>query len=410
MPRLLQINSFCNFGSTGHIVEDIAQLGIKKGWECYVAAGRGNFNTESHLIKIGNKSDILIHGLKTRFFDQHGLGSIWATHKLIKDIKRIKPDIIHLHNIHGYYLNYPILFRYLANLNIPIVWTLHDCWTFTGHCTYYSNINCNKWMTGCYQCPQKNTYPRTTMIDRSKQNWLDKKKAFTSINNLTIITVSDWLKENVKKSFLKNYNIRRIYNGINTEIFKPQSDFNSIIEKYRLDNSKFHILGVASVWDERKGLNEFIQLRHKLPNNYEIILVGLNDKQISSLPLGIKGIKRTENQKELAALYSFANVFINASHEETLGLTTIESLACGTPAIVHNTTACPEVIDEKTGYTLITNNLNEIIERIEEIKKNSKIQYSDYCRKRVINYFRKNDKYEEYFQLYENLLSSNENS
>lgn len=402
MPILFQINTVANSGSTGRITEDIGELAISKDWESYIAYGRGKAKSKSNLMKITNKIDFYFHALQTRFLDNHGLSSSHNTKRLIENIKRIKPDIIHLHNIHGYYLNYSLLFNFLSQTNIPVVWTLHDCWTYTGHCSHYTFAQCKRWKESCFNCPQKNRYPKSWFIDRSSQNYADKKRYFSSINNLTIITVSNWLENEVKQSFFKDKTIKTIHNGVNTKIFKPQN-----INKSNLNpllNNKFIILGVANVWDKYKGLDDFIQLRKKLSNEYIIILIGLNNKQIKHLPEGIIGIQHTNNIKELAEYYTIADVYLNTSIEETFGMTTCESMACGTPVIVYNSTASPELVTNQTGFIVEPQDFNKIIKILEYLKKTDKDQYSIACRRRVLKHFDKNDKYIEYMNLYENII------
>ena len=401
--RILQINVTSNWGSTGHIVEDIGNLIQKSGDESYISFGRYAYPSKSQIIKIGTKKDIYIHVLQTRLFDKHGLASKKATKELIKEIINIKPNIIHLHNIHGYFLNYTILFEFLSNLDIPIVWTLHDCWAYTGHCAYYTFAGCNRWKTGCHHCPQKNSYPSSYFLDRSKKNYSDKKEAFTSIKNMTIVPVSNWLSEEVKQSFLNKYPIKVISNGIDFNIFRPQ-----IIDKkeFGLEN-KFVILGVASIWEKRKGLNDFIHLRTILPPNYIIVLIGLSQKQINKLPQGIIGIKRTSNVQELAKYYSIADVYINFSVEETFGMTTCESLACGTPVIVYNSTACPEIVSNETGYVVEVGDFDNVVRKIKEIEILGKNKFKNICHKRALRLFNKEDKYNEYLNLYKILLNKN---
>lgn len=403
MKTLLQINSVVNFGSTGRIVEEIGQTAIATGWKSYIAYGRYARTSQSELIKIGSDWDIRMHGLQTRLFDRHGLASTAATRELVEQIKKIKPDIIHLHNLHGYYLNIEILFHYLATANIPVVWTFHDCWPMTGHCAYFTFVECDKWKTQCFSCPQKKGYPSSYFLDRSKQNYTQKRKLFTSVNDITIVLVSNWLADIVKQSYLKDYPIRVINNGIDVNVFSPQSG-DGIRLKYGLAD-KFILLGVATAWGRRKGLHDFIELSKILKDDETIVLVGLKEDQIKLLPENIIGITRTESTQELAEFYSSADVVMNISYEETFGLTTVEGFACGTPGIVYNTTASPELVDDSTGLIVDPGDIKGLVKAITQIKEKGKQSYSEACVKRTHRLYRKEDRYREYIELYEELLN-----
>ena len=402
--KLLQISIEVNSGSVGRIAEQIGQKAIDSGWDSYITYARNNLPSKSQTIKIGTLYDVYTHGVLTRITDKHGFYSTHATKKLIKQIDEIKPDIIHLHHLHGYYINIEVLFNYLTKVKTPIVWTFHDCWSFTGHCAHFDYIGCNKWKTGCYECPQKNEYPASFLYDRSKKNYEEKKEIFNSVGNMTIVPVSNWLGKLVKQSFLKKYPVNVIQNGIDIEMFKPLNNIDQIKDRYKLKD-EFIILGVASTWTVRKGFQDFIELSKLLINNEKIILVGLSRKQIKILPLNIIGIERTENVQQLADLYSIANVFVNPTHEEALGLTNIESLACGTPVITYNSGGSPETIDDKTGIVIEKGNIDKILEAVRLIKYNEKEKYSVDCRNRAVRHFNKQDRFMEYIKLYDSLLS-----
>ncbi len=410
MPKLLQINVTVNFGSTGRIAEEIGQLAMSEGWISYIAYGRTFANelvtnpSRSNIIRIGTDWDVKIHGLQSLFLDKHGLASICATKKLIKQIDEIKPDIIHLHNIHGYYLNYPILFDYLATLKTPIVWTMHDCWMFTGHCSYFDMAGCERWLTECHSCPQKGEYPASILFDRSKQNYIDKRKYFTSLKNLTLVPVSDWLARLTAKSFFKGTAIHRIHNGVNIEVFKPQgADLQEKIRnKYGFGDKKI-LLGVASVWSERKGFDDFVKLNNLISDDMIIVLVGLTAKQIEQLPKGIIGINRTENVAELAALYSVADIFINPTYEDNFPTTNIESLACGTPVITYKTGGSVEAVDATTGLVVEQGNIKELHKAAKTIINNKSTYSSKACRERAVANYNKDDRFAEYIELYTQL-------
>jgi putative colanic acid biosynthesis glycosyltransferase len=403
MPKVFQICVEGNSGSTGRIAEEIGILAIQRGWESYIAYGRFKRPSKSNLIHIGSPWTVFLHGIKTRLFDKHSFGSKGATKKLIKRITDINPDIIHLHHLHGYYINIAVLFNYLSKSNIPVVWTFHDCWSFTGHCAHFDFIGCDRWKTKCYDCPQKGEYPASLFIDRSTKNFYEKRALFTSVIKMVIVPVSYWLDSIVNESFLKEIPRRVIHNGINTSVFKPQQNTSVLKETFGI-NGKFVLLGVANPWTDKKGLSGFIHLSKFLKNDEIIILVGLTKSQIRKLPSNIIGIERTENREELVNLYSAADIFLNLSVEETFGLTTAEALSCGTPVIAYNSTASPEVIDEKTGIIVNKNDYNGLINAVEEIRNFGKKHYSDACRERVVNLFKIENKHADYFNLYMELI------
>lgn len=404
MPKLLQVNVVANLGSTGRIAEDIGLTVMSAGWDSYIAYGRSARSSRSHLIKIASKKSIYSHVLITRLFDRHGLASARSTRNLINTIKVIKPDIIHLHNIHGYYINYPIFFKFLLDSNIPIVWTLHDCWAFTGHCAYFSYVSCNKWKTGCSHCEQRNKYPSSILIDHSRKNYIEKNNDFVNIKNMVLVPVSDWLCNLLKQSFLQNYSMKRIYNGVNTQIFCPQISKNEIQNKYQVKGD-FLILGVANIWEQRKGLNDFIRLSELLPENYAIILVGLSNCQIKNLPSSIVGISRTENAQKLAEIYSAADVFVNPTWEDNFPTTNIEALSCGTPVVTYHTGGSIEAVSPETGLIVSPGDINGLLQAVDSICQNGKSYYTVACRQRALSKFRIEDKYAEYMQLYEKLLN-----
>jgi len=390
--KILQINSVINSGSTGRIAEEIGRVLIEHGHESYIAYGRNERLSESNQIKIGTESDIYKHSLRTLFFDQHGLGSSRATKDFLRKVDKIKPDVVGLHNIHGYYINYKILFDYLKSKQIPVLWTLHDCWSFTGHCSYFDSANCMKWQTHCYSCPKISYYPKA-LVDRSFKNFDDKKESFTNHKNLLIVTPSQWLADHVKNSFLKQYPRKVINNGIDLETFRPTKNLN--------EDKKRILLGVASTWDERKGLKDFIELSKHLGKEYQIVLIGLSNQQIKILPNNIKGIQRTENVQELVEWYNKAEVFLNPTYVDNFPTTNIEALACGTPVITYDTGGCPEAIDQDTGIVIEKGNLELFQAAIGKIKKD-KIT-SAKCRERAVNYFDGESRYLDYLALYLNL-------
>lgn len=391
--KLVQINVVCN-GSTGRIMNQIQEETQNQGWEAYSFYGRGNPSNDK-CIKIGSKFDVLFHVLITRLFDKHGHGSKRATRKLVKQIEEINPDVIQLHNIHGYYIHLKTLFNYLKKCNKKIVWTLHDCWAFTGHCSHFTYPKCDKWEKGCKKCIRKKDYPKSLIFDSSKNEYLFKKELFTNIKNLTIVTPSNWLADLVKKSFLKEYEVEVINNGIDLDVFKP-TDTIEIRKKYNIPEGKKILLGVSSVWNISKGLNEFYELAKIINKDYIILLVGLNKKQIINLPNNIIGIERTENLEELANFYTNAYVFINPTLEDTFPTTNLEALACGTPVITYNTGGSPESIINKCGVVIKENNVKKLYEEILNLNNDVSQKCIEQGKK-----YNKNNKYKEYIETYE---------
>lgn len=403
--KLLLLNTTANTGSTGRISEEIGLLAEKKGYDVRFAYGRRAVNSQLPLIKIGNKWDIRVHGVKSRLCDTHGFASKGATKAFIREIEEWKPDIVNIHNIHGYFINVEVLFDYLKRVQIPVVWTFHDCWPFTGHCSYFDGVNCFKWKTECNNCPNIKGYPTSWFVDNSKKNFYRKKELFNGLNNMTIITPSDWLTNHVGSSFLSSYRATTIHNGINLDVFKPV-DVSSIYNKYGLSDKKNIILGVASVWDPRKGLTDFIELSGKLSGNEQIVLVGLSEEQSKNLPVNIKGIARTENIMELAALYSIATVFVNPTYLDNFPTTNIEALACGTPVITYRTGGSMEAVDSKTGMIVEQGDVDGLKVAIEEIVTNGEDFYKDDCRERAVRLYNKDDRFKDYIELFERLIKT----
>lgn len=394
--KVVQINSF-NAGSTGKIAIAINNEAEKRGWETHFLYGRSWKGNKS--IKNGEQIsyswDNFIHAGLSRFFDCVGRLSYFSTLRLIRKLKVIKPDIVHLHNIHGYYLNYPLLFKYLKEQNIPVVWTLHDCWSVTGHCPYFDSIGCEKWKTQCFKCELKKTYPKSLLLDNSQSNYKLKKKAFTSLNSLTLVPVSDWLKDIVKESYLRDQHVITIHNGIDTDKFSPTP----------LETREKYILGVASPWSVYKGFNDYIKLRSILDPSISIVMVGLSKEQLAQLPDGIRGIEHTNNIEEMVELYSNAIAFVNMTYEDNFPTTNIEALACGTPVITYRTGGSPEAIDETTGLVVDRGDWRNIPNAIYEIEKNGYSYYSSNCRSRAVKLFNGINQYAKYVDIYEKILS-----
>jgi len=403
MISIFQISSEVNSGSVGRIAEQIGEQVLEQGWESYIAYARANQPSCSNVIKIGTNFDLIKHGILTRFTDRHGFGSKGATRELINAIKRIKPDIIQLQHLHGYFINIEILFDFLSKSDIPVVWTFHDCWSFTGHCAYYEFIGCDKWQTGCNSCPQKHEYPKSLFLDSSAKNFEDKKRLFNSVKNLTIVPVSNWLGRETKASFLKYQKINVIQNGIDLSKFNIK-EIDDIKIKHNIEN-KFLILGVASPWNNRKGLRYFVELSNRLDSSHQIVLVGLSKEQIKDLPYSIIGIERTENIEELAKLYSAADVFVNPTLEDTFPTTNLEAMACGTPIVTFRSGGSPEAIDSNTGIVVDKDDVDGLEQAIYVIKQKSKDYYRKVCRERAEMFFDKTQCFSKYIELYKTILN-----
>ncbi len=350
--KLLLINSVLGFGSTGRIVLDIAKEYEKNGYDVKAAYGQKRKvskaieeDVKKYGVRIGSDMDVYSHVFYTRLTDKHGLASKRATRAFLEWAEEYNPDILWLHNIHGYYINYELLFQWIKGRpGMKVKWTLHDCWAFTGHCSHFTYVKCDKWKSSCHNCPQLDQYPKS-IIDNSEDNYTRKKTAFTGVTNMTIITPSYWLKDKVKESFLSEYSVEVKYNTINTDVFKPTPS--TFRQDHHLFDKKI-ILGVASVWNERKGLDDFIKLSKMLDSEkYQIVLIGLNDKQLKDIEkekIKILGLPRTSSAIELAKIYTAADVFVNPTYEDTFPTVNMEAEACGTRVISYDTGGCKETI------------------------------------------------------------------
>lgn len=404
MKTVLQINTTLNFGSTGRIAEQIALLAQKDGWNCYIAHGARYVNhSQIKSIQIGTKLGNILHAAIGEFFGIHGFGSTIATWWFLRKIKRMKPDIIHLHNIHGYYINIRLLFNFLAKEKIPVVWTLHDCWSFTGHCTHFENEGCYKWITECARCPLLMAQYKSRIVDRSKKNYFIKKSLYDKIDNMTIVPVSNWLGELVTQSILKRHRVQIIRNGIDLSLFSPSSS--EIKDKLNIGRNQKMILGVVS--SGFKGKLEFAKLSEN--KQYKIVIVGVKKEWMADIPSSIICISRTNNQKELAEYYSTADVFVNPTYDDTFPTTNLEALACGTPVVTYQSGGSPETIDKDTGIAVKRRDFLALTNAIEEILRLSKEEYSESCRKRAEKLFNKDERFQDYVTLYQRILDEQTN-
>lgn len=411
--KVVQINTF-PYKATGSIMMSIHKMLLENGQDSYVVWGRGRKPINDREITIQDDIGIKFHGLYTRITDKTGFASWNATKHLIAKLDTIKPDIIHLHNLHGYYINLNILFSYIKANHIKVVWTLHDCWAFTGHCAFFDMVGCQKWKTGCNHCEQKETYPASKFCDSSRWNWEKKRNLFQGLD-AELVTPSKWLADIVSQSFLKKYPIRIIYNGIDLNRYYRRINSN-ILTKYHLDNRPI-VLGVASEWTERKGLKDIVELSNRM-SGIQFVVVGLSNKQLLSLPKSIIGIKRTESVDELCDLYSASTVFFNPTYEDNFPTTNIEALACGTPIVTYDTGGSSEIITQFSNYE--KKGLGRIIEK----KDNKTVDYlvveksiqelvvmAKENRKEIVNncctaarYYEKNARLSEYADVYNSLM------
>lgn len=397
--KVLQINTVCGTGSVGRIAVDIVHTVEEAGGEGAVAFGRKAIPEGVTSYKFGNDWSMGMHVLHTFLKGEHGFASDRQTKKLLAYIEEYQPDIIHLHNIHGFYLNVELLFAYLKQAGIPVVWTLHDCWSFTGHCAHFDYIGCMKWKTQCEHCPQyRSVYPYALFKDNSRKNYIRKKNAFTGVPKLMIVTPSQWLAGFVKESYLGEYPVRVINNGIALERFSPVDK--GLRRKLGMED-KFILLGVASMWEERKGYAYFAELADRLDDSYQIILIGLSKEKMKKLHPKIHGVMRTNSIEELAEYYSMADAYVNTSLEETFPTTNLEALACGTPVITFATGGSVESVDESTGKVVPKGDVEALIEAIGELRREP--QKREACLARSRRYD-KNDRFREYLSLYRELL------
>ncbi|ETT72283.1 putative glycosyl transferase [Paenibacillus sp. FSL R7-277] len=377
---------------------NISEAADEKGHDSYVSFAKSRTSNKKVIkngVSIGSIVERNVHLKLAYYTGLNGSFSIFSTKRFLRKIDIIKPDIIHLHNLHNCYINLKLLFDYIKKKRIQVVWTLHDCWAFTGQCTHFTLTNCEKWKNQCYECPQYKEYP-ASRIDMTRKMYSLKKEWFNGVENLTLVTPSQWLADKVKQSFLRGYPVKIINNGIDLNIFKPiKSDFRS---KYNLSKKKI-ILGVANPWSKGKGLDIFVELAKKVDKSYKIVLVGLSSEQLKSIPSNILGLPKTNNTQELVGIYSSADYFVNPSIEETMGLVTVESIACGTPAIVSNFTAVPEMLNSESGIVIDKYDADTFYKAI---KSNNKFKQENLLK--WAENFELKRKYKDYILLYESII------
>lgn len=393
-------------------MQEIGQLAMDNGWESYMAYSYGRDGLkpcQSETIHVGDKWSVAWHGVATRLLDRHGLGSAMATRRFVERIEKIKPSVIHIHNIHGYFLNYKILFDYLKDCGIPVVWTVHDCWLYTGHCYYYSYVHCDRWQTGCHDCPQRKSFPKSWIVDRSALNFTDKKAAFTSMpkDKLTIVPVSEWMRGEMAKSFLCGYDFHVIHNGIDTDVFHIYDD-RLVRQRYGL-RDRHIIIGVASIWSKEKGFDDFLQMAPLLNDDETLVLVGVNDNEKKRLPQNVVGISRTDNVRQLAELYSSAAAFVNFTYQDNYPTVNLEAIACGTPVVTYRTGGSVESVTPATGLVVEQGDIRAALDAVRTIEVLGKNHYNKACRDYALRHFNKTDRYADYLRLYDKLTKGNDN-
>lgn len=400
--RIFQLNTYCGVKSTGRIAVEIAKLVKEDGGECRIAYGVPGISEDSapFAVRVGSLPERKIHSAMRKLLDAEGYGSWLATQLLIRQMKAFQPDLVHIHNLHGCYLHLKSLFSYLSKADIPVVWTLHDCWLFTGHCAYFDYRGCERWKTGCYDCPQQKSYPVCIGKDGSGRNYKNKQKWFTQIEKLTFVAPCEWMLKPLGSSFLSHYPARVIPNGVNLNVFRPiPSDLKS---RYGLLKQKI-CLSVAAEWDTRKGLAYLCNAAERMGEGYRFVVVGLSKEQIDGLPSNMLGISSTADVNELAAWYTTADCFVNPTLEDNMPMVNLEALACGTPVAVFATGGCPEAIDESCGIVAPQKDVAALCQAI-EVLTNEKPQRSQDCLKRALA-FDCNQTFRAYVSLYKELCS-----
>ncbi len=422
--RIAQINVVASL-STGRIAAQLCRMAEKAGHKALLCHSRDHAPGDIISFRIGSMLDTYVHLGLSRLTDRTGFFSKRATQKLIRQLELFQPDLVHLHNLHGYYLHLPTLFEYLRKNDLPVVWTLHDCWAYTGHCAYYTTaenapdataakkrrapqhtVGCNRWQSGCGQCVLRASYPASWLRDQSARNWKDKRALFQGLGHMVLTTPSQWLRDEVKRSFLKNYPVYVLPNGLDLDAFRPcASDeyMHQAARSYGLDRMEGRrlVLSAAAVWDSRKGLDDLIGLARRLGPEYCVAAVGLDERQIEGLPRDtVFGIRRTGNVNDLCALYTAADVYVSASCEETFGMTLVEALACGTQVICYNATAMPEIVTADVGEVVPLHDVEALADSVRRLCQHPKDMKA--CLKRAAEYDA-HERFGAYLRLYEKM-------
>ena len=399
--KLLQINAVYGIGSTGHIVRDISIKAEESGIDSFVAYSVAREKPEKGYL-IGNTADKKVHALLSRVSGKQAFFSARATKRLVKYIDTIKPDIVHLHNLHSNYISLPVLLSELAERKIKVMLTQHDCWFFTGNCFHFSAIGCEKWEAGCRNCPGRNKIGTKSWIsDCTYSVWQEKKRLFSMIDDLVVVSCSDWLTDITRRSFLGNRRLMTIHNGVNLEVFRPITS-NGIRTRLQIDDKAFVVLGMANKWlleRNREVLSAVLSMT-------DIILVLLGctkEQQIKVNGSNVKTVGFVGDKHELACYYSAADVFVNLSWEDTFPTVNLESLACGTPIIAHYCTGVPEMVDAKVGMVIQPGCAEKMIAAINEVKSVGKDYYSKHCRAKAEKEYDYKQCVAKYISLYQDM-------
>lgn len=406
--KLLQINPVVRTStSTGKIMRALGELAMTAGWESYIAYSRARDGVPEHtseLVPVGNWIDLAGHWLATRLFDAHGLASRRSTRELIKRIEAIDPDIVHIHNLHGYFLNYPLLCDFLARRGKPVIWTVHDCWLFTGHCYHYASTACSRWQTGCHDCPQKTAFPKSWLFDRSQQNWRDKRQALTALPDLTLVVVSEWMRGEISRSFLRELPCRVIHNGIDLNTFQPREEAD-VQGRYGITARHF-ALAVAAIWIPEKGFDDLLAFASRLHSDEQLVVVGqMTPRQRKRLPANVIPVSRTSDARALAELYTAATAVINPTWQDNYPTVNLEATACGTPVITYRTGGSVESVPAGTGFVVEQGDTAAMADRFHQIREQNAASFREACTQFAREHFAKEDRFRDYIDLYESLAT-----